>query len=182
MENPHTPLVWAHGNRRNETAFSDSLQLFAPSATPEAMTPEQVQLLRESFARIEPQAEIAALVFYRNLFTLAPELRSMFSTSIEVQARKLMDALRYTVATLEKPDELVPVLEGLGRRHVAYGTKDEHYAVVTQALLQMLAEVLGRNFTAPTAAAWQDALSFVCATMQRGSHAVEELGRPAALK
>ncbi len=139
------------------------------------MRADQVQLLRESFARLEPQADIAALVFYRNLFTLAPELRPMFNTSIEVQARKLMDSLRYTVATLEKPDELIPVLEGLGRRHVSYGTKEEHYAVVTQALLQMLAEVLDRKFTAATVAAWQEALSFVCVTMQRGAHQVQEL-------
>jgi hemoglobin-like flavoprotein len=141
------------------------------------MNPDQVQLLRESFARIEQQADIAALVFYRHLFTLAPELRPLFNTNIEVQSRKLMDSLRYTIATIEKPEELVPVLEGLGRRHIAYGTKDEHYAVVTQALGQMLAEVLGNKFTAPTAAAWQEALSFVCTTMQRGARQVRELSQ-----
>jgi hemoglobin-like flavoprotein len=137
------------------------------------MTPQQVQLLRDSFARVAQQADISALVFYRNLFTLAPELRAMFNTSIEIQGRKLMDSLRYTIATLEKPNELVPVLEGLGRRHVTYGTKDEHYAVVTQALLQMLAEVLGNDFTTATAAAWQEALQFVCAAMQRGACEVQ---------
>jgi hemoglobin-like flavoprotein len=138
------------------------------------MMPHQVQLLRESFARIEQQADIGALVFYRNLFTLAPELRAMFNTSIEIQGRKLMDSLRYTIATLEKPDELVPVLEGLGRRHVTYGTRDEHYAVVTQALLQMLAEVLGSKYTTATATAWQEALQFVCTAMQRGAREAQQ--------
>lgn len=139
------------------------------------MTPRHIQLLRESFARIEPQADIAALAFYRRLFTLAPELRPMFTTSIELQGRKLMESLRYTVATLENPAALVPMLEGMGRRHLAYGTKDEHYAVVTRALLEMLAEVLDKQFTPETAAAWQEALEFVCATMQRGARAVREL-------
>jgi hemoglobin-like flavoprotein len=144
------------------------------------MTPQQVQLLRDSFARVEQQADIGALVFYRNLFTLAPELRAMFNTSIEIQGRKLMESLRYTIAALELPEELVPVLEGLGRRHVAYGTKNEHYDLVTQALLQMLAEVLGKDFTPATAAAWREALDFVCATMQRGAREVQEFSNPGA--
>jgi hemoglobin-like flavoprotein len=142
------------------------------------MTPEQIQLLRDSFARLEAQADIAALVFYRHLFNRAPELRSLFNSSIEVQGRKLMESLRYTIATLEKPDELVPVLESLGRRHITYGTKDEHYALVIQVLMQMLAEVLGKHFSAATAAVWQEALSFVCATMQRGARDVQELSHP----
>lgn len=81
-----------------------------------------------------------------------------------------MEALRYTIATLEKPAELVPALKSLGRRHVTYGTKDEHYAVVAQAMLQMLAEVIGKKFTPATSAAWREALEFVSAAMQRGAY------------
>ena len=135
----------------------------------EIMTADQVQRLRESFSRIEQQADIAALVFYREVFTLAPELRPMFNTSIELQGRKLMDSLRHTVATLEKPAELVPVLEALGRRHLTYGTKEEHYPIIAKAMMRMLAEVLGKQFTAETATAWDQALKFVVATMQRGA-------------
>lgn len=133
------------------------------------MTKPQVQLLRESFARVEEQADIAALVFYRELFSIAPELRSLFNTSIEVQGRKLMESLRYTIATLEQPETLVPVLEGLGRRHLSYGTKSEHYQIVVRAMMQMLAEVLGRRFTQDTAAAWEEALNYVSRAMQRGA-------------
>jgi hemoglobin-like flavoprotein len=133
------------------------------------MTKPQVQLLRDSFARVEEQADIAALVFYRHLFSIAPELRPLFNTSIEVQGRKLMESLRYTIATLEQPETLVPVLEGLGRRHLSYGTKPEHYQIVVRAMMQMLAEVLGRRFTPDTAAAWQEALHFVSQAMQRGA-------------
>lgn len=133
------------------------------------MNPEQIKLLRDSFARVEEQADIAALVFYRNLFQLAPELRPLFNTSIEVQARKLMESLRHTVASLEQPEILVPILEGLGRRHLSYGTKPEHYDLVARALMQMLAEVLNRRFTPEVAAAWQEALTFVATAMQRGA-------------
>ncbi len=41
--------------------------------------------LRRSFNRIAPQSGIAAMIFYRNLFTLDPSLRSLFHTTIELQ-------------------------------------------------------------------------------------------------
>ena len=135
------------------------------------MSPDQIKLLRESFSRVEEQADIAALVFYRNLFLIAPELRPMFSTSIEVQSRKLMESLRHTVAMFEQPETLIPILEGLGRRHLSYGTKPAHYDIVIAAMLRSLAEVLDRRFTAETAAVWHDALTFVSAVMQRGAAA-----------
>jgi hemoglobin-like flavoprotein len=135
----------------------------------------QLALLRRSFVVVESQSNIAALVFYRHLFELDPSLKALFHTSIELQGRKLMEALEFTMATLQKPKELVPVLEAMGRRHVSYGTKQEHYATVTEAMLQTLSETLGENFTPPTEAAWKLALGFVCATMQRGASEVEAL-------
>ena len=147
-----------------------------------ALTATQIAVLRQSFAVVEAQADIAALVFYRHLFTLDPSLQALFHTSIELQGRKLMEALEFTMATLENPKELVPVLEAMGRRHVTYGTKPEHYATVTQAMMQTLEETLGKKFTPPTAAAWEQALGFVCAAMQRGADDVDQLtrGQPAA--
>lgn len=124
---------------------------------------------------IEPQANIAAMIFYRNLFALDPSLRSLFHTSIELQGRKLMEALGYTLVSLKKPDDLAPVLESLGRRHVIYGTKNEHYATVTQALLQTLGDCLNEKFTPEVKAAWEKALTFVAATMQRGAKDVNDL-------
>jgi hemoglobin-like flavoprotein len=139
------------------------------------MAPRQMRLLRESFRQIQPRAGIASLIFYRNLFTLDPGLRPLFQSSIELQGRKLMEALSYTVATIDSPEALVPALEALGRRHVSYGTRDEHYATVTKALLQTLEEILGRAFTADTRAAWKTALEFVAKTMKRGGEPVREL-------
>jgi len=144
------------------------------------LSPAQVVLLRRSFNRIAPQSGIAAMIFYRNLFTLDPSLRSLFHTTIELQGRKFMDSLEYTVASLENPRALIPVLEAMGRRHVTYGTKPGHYETVIQALLQTLGETLGKYFTPPVAKAWRQALGFVCAAMQRGAREVEELtaGKP----
>jgi hemoglobin-like flavoprotein len=156
------------GSRRRASGFPQK-----PSIS--RLTAKQIHLLRESFARIEPQAGIASLIFYRHLFTLDPKLRPLFHTSIELQGRKLMEALSYTVSSLEDPEALVPVLESLGRRHVTYGTRDEHYATVHRALMQALEETLGKSFTAETRKAWNVALEFVAETMKRGARPLKEL-------
>src|SRR6266700_7455449 len=133
------------------------------------LTDRKVRLLRQTFALIEPHAGIAGLAFYRNLVKLDPSLRPLFQTSIELQARKLMEALSYTIATLENPQALVPVLEAMGRRHVTYGAGDEHYDTVIQAMLLTLTETLNSGFSAELRAAWSDALAFVADAMKRGA-------------
>jgi hemoglobin-like flavoprotein len=125
--------------------------------------------LRQSFALLEPKAGIAGLVFYRQLFTLDPSLRKLFQTSIDLQGRKLMESLGYTVATLENPEMLVPELESMGRRHVTYGARNEHYDTVITALMQTLEQILNAAFTAEAREAWNKALKFVAATMLRGA-------------
>jgi len=141
------------------------------------LTTEQVALLRRSFAQIEPQGTIAALIFYRTLFNLDPSLKSMFHTSIELQARKLMDSLAYTVTCLESPEKLVPMLEAMGRRHVSYGVRDEHYDTVVSALLLMLREALGESFTPEVNTAWLKALQFVSDVMKRGAADIQNLAK-----
>lgn len=139
---------------------------------------KQVAVLRRTFSQIESQGTIAALVFYRQLFTLDPSLKAMFHTSIELQARKLMESLAYTVITLEEPGKLVPVLEAMGRRHVTYGVRDEHYDTVTAALLQMFQETLGNEFNDEVRAVWAKALGFVSEVMKRGAAEVHQLTEP----
>jgi len=139
------------------------------------VTEQQIRLLRESFALIEPKAVAAGLTFYRNLFALDPSLRAMFQTSIELQSRKLMEALGYTITALENPQALVPMLEAMGRRHVSYGTRVEHYDTVLTALLQTLEEALGPAFTVEVRAAWNEGLTFVADTMKGGAAATQAL-------
>lgn len=157
---------------------SAAVELRKPSSVPRLaitlrremiVTEQQIQLLRESFALIEPKAVAAGLTFYRNLFALDPSLRAMFQSTAELQSRKLMEALSYTIATLENPKALVPILEAMGRRHIAYGTRDDHYETVQTALLQALEEILGTACTPETRTAWTEALTFVSDTMKRGA-------------
>jgi hypothetical protein len=50
------------------------------------MTPQQVHLIRKSFAELARHDHVAALVFYRRLFEISPELRPMLKGDIEMQS------------------------------------------------------------------------------------------------
>ncbi len=133
------------------------------------LTAEQKHRLRKTFAAVERQSHVAALVFYQRLFELDPALRPLFKTDIELQAEKLIDMLSASLSLLERPGELSAVLEDLGARHVAYGVKTEHYATVGTALLAMLEYVLDRDFDAETRLAWTDLYAVISGTMLRGA-------------
>ena len=142
------------------------------------MHPARAQLIRESFAKIEPRAAIAALMFYQRLFTLDPSLRQLFQHDIEQQGKKLMQALRFAVTTLDNPRELQPVLESLGRRHFYYGVEERHYDTVGMALLDALAHLLGPDFTPEVKEAWVEIYTHIAATMKGAAAQVRKmLGR-----
>jgi hemoglobin-like flavoprotein len=143
------------------------------------MTPDQIHLLRRSFASIEPLADIAALSFYRRLFELAPQVRPLFKSDIESQSEKLMEMIAFAVNLTDKPAQLSSELRDLGARHVGYGTRDEHYAVVGTALLDMLADVLGEAFTPATRAAWTEFYGFLSDEMIKGAAMAEVDGSTA---
>ena len=100
-----------------------------------------------------------------------PSLRYLFRSDIEEQATKLMQMLAAAVRLLEKPETLVPVLEDLGRIHVHYGVRDEHYDTVGEALLWMLAETLGTDFSPAAREAWASLYTLVATTMKRAAAA-----------
>lgn len=133
------------------------------------MNPHQVHLIRKSFAELARHQEVAALVFYRRLFELDPNLRPLFKGDIQEQAKKLTDMLEALIALLESPAGLDVELRAMGARHADYGVKDSHYATVGQALLDMLAATLDSGFTPEVREAWTALYGAVEATMKAGA-------------
>ena len=78
----------------------------------------------------------------------------MFKGDMTEQRRKLMQMLTAAVKGLPRLDRLVPVVEDLGRRHVGYGVRDEHYDTVGAALIWTLEKGLGSAFTPDVKDAW----------------------------
>jgi hemoglobin-like flavoprotein len=130
------------------------------------MTPRQVTLVQDSFAKVRPVADTAADLFYGRLFEIAPQVRAMFPDDMREQKKKLMAMLGLAVTNLDKPDMVVPALQNLGRQHVAFGTRAAHYQPVGEALLWTLERGLGPDFTPELREAWTETYALVSRVMQ----------------
>ena len=118
------------------------------------MTPDQVQLVQQSFAKVAPISEQAAVLFYDRLFEVAPSVKSLFPADMTEQRKKLMATLAVVVGGLSNLESILPAASSLATRHVAYGAKPEHYPVVGAALLWTLEKGLGSGWTPDVADAW----------------------------
>jgi hemoglobin-like flavoprotein len=119
-----------------------------------AMTPDQVTLVQQSFAKVAPISEQAAVIFYDRLFEVAPSVKAMFPADMTEQRKKLMGMLAAVVGGLNNLESILPAASALATRHVSYGAKPEHYPVVGGALLWTLEKGLGEAWTPELAEAW----------------------------
>jgi hemoglobin-like flavoprotein len=118
------------------------------------MTPEQVKLVQDSFAKVAPISEQAAVLFYDRLFEIAPSVKAMFPSDMTEQRRKLMATLAVVVNGLTNLETILPAASALAKRHVSYGAKPAHYPVVGSALLWTLEKGLGDAWTPEVANGW----------------------------
>jgi len=136
------------------------------------MTPHQIQLVQSTYSAVKPIAATAAELFYTRLFTLDPALRPLFKGEMHKQGQMLMSMIGSAVQGLSNLERLVPIVRQLGARHVGYGVRTEHYAVVGSALLWTLERGLGEAYTPEVNEAWASAYSLLADVMQLG--AIEE--------
>ena len=135
------------------------------------MTPDEITMVRASFAQVVPIKEAAADLFYGRLFELDPTLKPLFKGDIKEQGAKLMAMIATAVAGLDRLDTIVPAVQALGRRHVGYGVQAAHYDTVAAALLWTLEQGLGSAFTSDVKAAWTNAYGVLAGTMKEAAAA-----------
>jgi nitric oxide dioxygenase len=133
------------------------------------VTPDQVQIVQETFEAIAPAAETVAALFYERLLTLDPSLRPLFKGDMRTQGQKLMSMLTLVVRGLHRPDHIAPAILLLGERHISYGVQPAHYHTVGAALLWTLAQGLGDRFTDEVQAAWHAAYTLLAGSMQEAA-------------
>jgi len=135
------------------------------------MNPNTVILVQESWKKVAPIAPQAAALFYQNLFTADPSLKVLFKGDMVEQGKKLMQMIGAAVSKLDDLETLVPILQSLAVRHVAYGVKDSHYQTVGAALLKTLEQGLGTEFTAEVKEAWTTVYNLMAEVMISASAA-----------
>lgn len=130
-----------------------------------------VELIRASFALVEPRSEELGRYFYATLFSRSPQTRALFPVNMEVQRSRLLRALVHVVQMVDQPDELVPFLQQLGRDHRKFGVFAEHYEAVGAALLEAIKSFAGPAWTPQIEKAWTDAYTLAANAMRTAADA-----------
>jgi nitric oxide dioxygenase len=138
------------------------------------LQPEDKALIVTTFRLLAADAPEASAAFYRHLFRIMPECRTLFVADIAAQGAKLAQTLQVIVVELDNWGLLRTRLGDLATRHLAYGVRPEHYDAVGQGLQAMLAERLGPLCTPAVAAAWQRAYAGIQQAMIEAAYLPDE--------
>lgn len=129
------------------------------------MTPEQIEIVQSNFEAVEPIADKAAELFYGKLFEIAPEVKPLFKGDMDEQGKKLMTMIGVAVRGLNDIEKIVPAVQNLGKSHVGYGVREEHFAPVGASLLWTLEQGLGDTWNDEAKEAWTTVYSVLSSTM-----------------
>jgi nitric oxide dioxygenase len=119
------------------------------------VTAREAELIRTSFRAVAATPRESGRAFYGRLFALDPTLEAMFVADVDRQADKLVVTLKAVADCVDRWVEVAPLVEALAVRHLAYGVRPEHYAVVGEALIAMLRDQLGVEATPEILSAWR---------------------------
>jgi hemoglobin-like flavoprotein len=134
--------------------------------------------LRLSCARLLLKGDELATSFYAMLFERHPSVRSLFPTDLRQQRAKLTQMLAWVVMKLDRPSELVPALRELGREHIGYGARPEHYPLVRDTLIDAMARTAGADWSREIAQDWSQSIELIGRHMLAGASVSGTAGAP----
>jgi hemoglobin-like flavoprotein len=121
--------------------------------------------LKDNFTQVSDHGLEVADYFYADLFGRNPGYRSLFPASMASQHKLLLEALAQIVAWVDDPEELVPYLQRLGRRHQDFGALAEHYPEVGASLVATLRHFSGSSWSQELENDWVAAYGVVSDVM-----------------
>ncbi|MDV6011132.1 FAD-binding oxidoreductase [Haloechinothrix sp. LS1_15] len=130
-----------------------------------------VQLIKRTWAVVEPEVADVSVTFHDLLFRIAPDIREMFPVNIEVRRAKLVRGIAHVVQMVDRPDDLVPFLNQLGRDYRKFHVRSRHYEAIGTAMLGALRHHLGPRWTPEVERAWAEAYTVVARSMQDAAEA-----------
>jgi nitric oxide dioxygenase len=137
------------------------------------ITQEQKSLIKATVPFLRENGVALTDHFYKRMFKHNPELRNVFNMGNQ-QNGKQQTALAMAVLAyadnIDNPAVLMPVVDGIGHKHVSLSIRPEHYLIVGEHLLAAIAEVVGSGATAELLKAWEVAY-FQLADLMSGHEA-----------
>jgi nitric oxide dioxygenase len=120
-----------------------------------------IDRLRASMGALLAEGDRLASTFYALLFERYPFVRPLFPQDMTEQRLKLARTLAWVVTHLDRPDQLLPAVRELGRRHVKYGALPEHYPLVRDTLVEAMTRVAGTDWDAALAEDWRQSIDLL---------------------
>ncbi len=120
-----------------------------------------IRRLRASMASFVAQGDRLAVTFYSLLFERYPAVRPLFPEDMTAQRSKLAATLAWVVAHLDRQDVMLPAVRELGKRHVKYGARPEHYPLVRDTLVDAMAITAGKEWDAMLAEDWRQSIDLL---------------------
>lgn len=118
------------------------------------LSPRQIELVRTTFALLEPKARVAALAYFQRLFTLNPALRSQLGADLDAESDQLMALLREATDCADQPKRLQTLMTAPHRCCASFDVGGAHHGETGEALLWSLGTTLGHEFTPEARVAW----------------------------
>lgn len=144
----------------------------------------------EKLSKIPRYKKEGGIVLFQHLFVSLPETKILFgfphdvdphsddllkSIRFGVHAEFLIEMIEKTINLLGEDDEtLEETLVALGQRHVAFGVMPEHFPHMTKALIHMLKEMMGDDFSKSDEEAFEHVMALLIADMVKGQRKVDK--------
>ena len=142
------------------------------------MDQAMIERLERSFNLLAPRGPELVDRFYAHLFAKHPALRPMFPSDMGDQKKKLLASLVLVIENIRKTEKLEQPLHDMGERHVGYGAAPEHYPVVRDTLVSVMADMAGEAWNDQLTQDWNGALDFVSSVMLEGAKNAAPAGHP----
>ncbi len=132
------------------------------------MTPFQTHLVRQSLATVQVNPTLATEIFFAQLFSRDPNLRSAFPNDLPDQRAMLFAGLKLLAAGPSDNNDYVPAFLERGMAQSENRETDVRYSDLSFALIDMLAVALGDGFTPVVENAWLAAVQSAVAVADPG--------------
>jgi len=132
------------------------------------MTPEAIEQIRSSYARLAATERQLSAGFYQRLFAAAPNLRRLFPADLTVLQGHFEAALALVIRNLGEMEALRDPLRDLGAQHVHWGARPEDYVTARDALVGAIGS-LSPAWTTELEGHWRAAVTAIIVPMIEGA-------------
>ncbi|WP_020528821.1 globin domain-containing protein [Flexithrix dorotheae] len=134
------------------------------------MTEAEILLVQKSWTAIQTRSDIIGVKFYTKLFEVQPLFKPLFHNERDEQAKKLMKLIGFAVTKIKPEIEEDKTVAAVGKRHIAYGVKEQDFEIFGKVLVETIGEELGEHWNPELEVAWGKAYQYLSKLMIRARH------------